>query len=91
MNISFDPRNLVPLEGYGTVYPTMRVSDNWGILTVNEGALLGNNWDRIVLSEPIMTTSEKSSGKGWTLQINIGYTVEKNNSDGNYTLKKKQN
>jgi len=22
MNISFDPRNIVPLEGYGTVYPT---------------------------------------------------------------------
>jgi hypothetical protein len=32
MNISFDPRNLVPLESYGTVYPNMRITDNWGYL-----------------------------------------------------------
>ncbi len=38
IRISFDPRNLIPLEEYGTVYPTKRVSDNWGILTVTEGA-----------------------------------------------------
>lgn len=89
MNISFDPRNIVPLEGYGTVYPTMRVSDNWGILTVTGGALLGSNWDKVTLSEPTLITSDKVSGNGWVLELNKDYIVEKNSSDGNYHLKKK--
>jgi hypothetical protein len=89
MNISFDPRNIVPLEGYGTVYPTMRISDNWGILTVTGGALLGSGWDRVTLSEPVMVTADRVSGSGWILELNEGYTVKKDNSDRNYTLKKK--
>jgi hypothetical protein len=89
MNISFDPRNIMPLEEYGTVYPTMRVSDNWGILTVTGGALLGSNWDKVTLSEPTMNTSEKVSGTGWILELNKNYVVERNSSDGNYLVKKK--
>jgi len=89
MNISFDPRNIVPLEGYGTVYPNMRVSDNWGILTVTGGALLGTNWDKVILSEPTLITTERISGNGWTLELNKSYIVEKIISDSNYTLKKK--
>jgi hypothetical protein len=89
MNISFDPRNIMPLEGYGTVYPTMRISDNWGILTVTGGALLGSNWDKVILSEPTMITPEKISGNGWMLELNKEYIFEKNSSDGNYLLKKK--
>jgi hypothetical protein len=88
MNISFDPRNLVPLEGYGTYYPSMRISDNWGILTVTGGALLGTNWDKVILSEPTMIKSDTISGKGWSLYLNKGYSVERNISDGNYYLKK---
>ena len=89
MNISFDPRNIVPLEGYGTVYPTMRISDNWGILTVTEGALLGSGWDRVTLSEPSIISADRVSGIGWILELNEGYIVKKDNSDRNYTLLKK--
>lgn len=87
-NISFDPRNIVPLEGYGTVYPSMRITDNWGILTVTGGALLSTNWDKVILSEPTSIVNEKISGNGWTLELNNGFSVEKNTSDGNYILKK---
>jgi hypothetical protein len=89
MNISFDPRNLMPVEGYGTVYPTLRLSDNWGILTVTDGALLGTNWDRVIVSEPAVISQEKVSGKGWTIDLNKGYIVEKDSSGKNYLLKKK--
>ncbi len=89
MRISFDPRNLVPLEGYGTVYPTLRVSDNWGILTVTEGALIGTNWDKVTLSEPDLVTPLKVSGNGWVLELNKGYIVEKDSVNGNYLLKKR--
>jgi hypothetical protein len=88
MNISFDTRNIMPLEDFGTVYPTMRVSDNWGILVVSNGALLGANWDKVTVTNPTKISSERIEGDGWTLEINKGYIVEKNNIDGNYILKK---
>lgn len=88
MSISFDPRNLMPIEGYGTVYPTLRLSDNWGILTVSDGALLGTNWDKITVSEPTLINKEKVVGNGWTIDLNSGYIVEKNSTDKNYSLKK---
>jgi len=89
MRISFDPRNLVPLEGYGTVYPTMRISDNWGILSVTGGALVGSNWDKVTLGEPDLITPNKVSGNGWVLDLNNRYIVEKDSTDGNYLLKKR--
>jgi hypothetical protein len=89
MNISFDPRNLIPLEGYGTVYPSMRISDNWGILTVTGGALLGSNWDKVTLSEPVQIAISTVSGKGWILELNKGYWVEKDPEGRNFMLKKK--
>jgi hypothetical protein len=88
MSISFDPRNIMPIEGYGTVYPTLRVSDNWGILQVSNGALLGTNWDKIIISEPTQVGKDKVAGNGWTIDLNNGYYVEKNSSDKNYSLKK---
>jgi hypothetical protein len=89
MSVSFDPRNIMPIEGYGTVYPTLRVSDNWGILTVSNGALLGANWDKITVSEPTLINTDKVVGNGWTIDLNSGYFIEKNSSDNNYSLKKR--
>jgi len=88
MSVSFDPRNIMPIEGYGTVYPTLRVSDNWGILNVSDGALLGTNWDKITISEPTLINKDKVIGNGWTIDLNSGYFIEKNSSDKNYSLKK---
>jgi hypothetical protein len=88
MNISFDPRNIIPLEGYGTVYPTLRITDNWGILTVTGGALLETDWGKVTVSEPAGIGSERISGNGWTLDLKTGYRIEKNSTDNNYVLKK---
>jgi hypothetical protein len=89
MSVSFDPRNIMPIEGYGTVYPTLRISDNWGILTVSDGGLLGTNWDKITVSEPTLINKNKVAGNGWSIDLNNGYIVEKNSFDKNYSLKKK--
>lgn len=88
MNISFDPRNIMSLEGLGNVYPTLRVSDNWGILTVTNGALLGTNWDKVTVSEPTGISIDRLTGDGWTLEIEKGYILERNSTNGNYILKK---
>jgi hypothetical protein len=89
MSISFDPRNIIPLEDKGSVYPTLRVSDNWGILTVTDGALIESNWSKVTVSSPTSINADKASGNGWTLDINKGYILEKNTATGNFILKKR--
>nr|WP_315034464.1 hypothetical protein [uncultured Chryseobacterium sp.] len=89
MNVSFDPRNIIPIDDKGTVYPTIRVTDLWGILTVEKGALMSPKWDKISISNPIQTEDRKISGDGWVLELADGYVVMKNDTNGNYQLSKK--
>ncbi|HEX2983590.1 MAG TPA: hypothetical protein VHO28_08620, partial [Ignavibacteriales bacterium] len=88
MSISFDPRDITPLDEHGSVYPNIRVVDNWGILTVESGSLLSPSWNKITVSEPLEIKKDIVSGDGWILKLNKGWGVEKQN-DGNYKLIKK--
>lgn len=89
MNMAFDPQNLIPLdEDEGTVYPTITLSDNWGILTVEKGgALLRNDWRWVIVSEPMEITDTKITGKGWVIELNEGYQVNEN-TQGDYQISK---
>ncbi|WP_113651282.1 hypothetical protein [Pedobacter namyangjuensis] len=89
MNVSFDPRNIVPLEDKGTVYPNIRVTDLWGVLTVENGALMSPNWDKISITNPVDATDKKIIGDGWIIELKDGYFVEKDALNGNFKLKKK--
>jgi hypothetical protein len=88
MNISFDPRNMIPIDDKGTVYPTIRVTDKWGILEVSDGALISAQWDKISVTNPTSLEGKNIKGPGWVLTLNEGYVVEKD-LDGNYKLFKK--
>jgi len=88
MNISFDPRNIYPLNDLGVVYPNIRVTDNWGILTVTKGALMSPNWNKITTSKPIEIKSDKVTGDGWVLELTEGYGVEKEPDGKNYKIAK---
>ena len=72
MNIQFDPRNLQPLESYGTVYPNMRISDKWGILEVKNGALMKPDWSAVTVVAPSVFSANSLKGDGWTLELNAG-------------------
>lgn len=86
MSFSFDPRNVVSLDELGTVYPTTRISDNWGILTVNQGALMSSDWKRITVSKPTSIKDKTAEGLGWTLELNEGYRATRDGD--NYTITK---
>lgn len=89
MNVSFDPRNIVPIEDKGTVYPNIRVTDKWGILTVENGALMSSKWDKISVTNPLKMENKNINGEGWILELNDGYSVAKDETTGNYKLTKK--
>ncbi|AHM60279.1 hypothetical protein D770_10110 [Flammeovirgaceae bacterium 311] len=88
MSISFDPGNLVPLPGKGTVYPNLRVTDVWGILTVAEGALISQDWSKVTISQPSQISEERVRGRGWTLELKEGYRVVQDTASQHYTIVK---
>lgn len=90
MNISFDPTNLIPLENFGTVYPTMRITDNWGILTVDGGALLAADWSKVSVTIPEKKDNRTVRGKGWSLELNTDqYIIDRDKTSSNYYIRKK--
>jgi len=77
MSISFDPSNITPLENFGTIYPNLRVTDNWGILTVQNGALLAPDWSKVIVTIPTQITNKIIKGNGWKLELNPKWKVQK--------------
>jgi len=87
MNISYNPGNLIPYKDLGIVYPNLRVVDNWGILTVEKGALVDKDWKKVIVSAPTKTSDKVIEGDGWKLKLNNNWELVKTN--GNYILKEK--
>ena len=87
MNISFDPRNIIPIENIGTVYPNLRVTDDWGILTVEKAALLSSDWSKVTVSAPTEISDKTVNGEGWKLELNPEWKVQKNGNE--FKLEKK--
>jgi hypothetical protein len=88
---SFNPGSLVSLDDIGTVYPTMRVTDDWGILEVTDGCLLirdANSVKRLQVAAPASTQSGSLAGPGWTLQLNAGWSVAAGPRSGDFMLRK---
>jgi hypothetical protein len=78
MGISFNPRDIVPLDSFGSVYPMLRLTDDWGILEVDSGGvLLSPGWDRVTLSSPLSVSDSLILGRGWKLILLDGWNVEK--------------
>ena len=83
MNLQFDPRNQQPLGEAGTVYPTMRIADDWGILTVTGGALLASDWMSVTVAAP---KDGAASGAGWTLELKSGWKIAAGARPGSFVL-----
>ncbi|MEW6729922.1 MAG: hypothetical protein AB1489_01170 [Acidobacteriota bacterium] len=92
LDYSFNPNNLVPFDGLGTVYPTLRAVDVWGILEVSQGALLcreGERLTKIHLPAPENTNGPTITGNGWKLELNTGWVISAGQRKGDLLLKKK--
>lgn len=91
-NVQFDPRNLVPLDSSGTVYPTLRVTDDWGILEVNNEALIAADWGQVVIALPENFSIQQAQGtittKDWTLVLKTAWEMRQANKAGNYHVSK---
>jgi hypothetical protein len=88
MNMQFDPGNLMPLDSLGTVYPNIRIVDNWGVLTVSKGgALMSPDFTRVTLPAPKNITAARLEGDGWNLELNSGWSLVPAERKGDFTLR----
>lgn len=84
--------NVVPLDGAGTAYPTARVTDEWGVLEVSNGALMiregGGRITRVYVPAPADPNARPLKGDGWTLQLHSGWSLTQGQRKGDYTFKR---
>jgi hypothetical protein len=86
MHIVFNPNTVQPIGAPGSVYPTLRVVDDWGILEVTGGALLNPDWSAVVVPAPASTSTGTAAGDGWTLTLAPGWQLEPDERSGDLRL-----
>lgn len=85
---SFDPNNVEALEDAGTVYPTLRVTDDWGILEVTGGALMTSDTlgAAVRVPAPADLGNRKVEGDGWRLELKEGWSLIPAQRKGDYAV-----
>lgn len=84
-NRQFRPRELLALPPLGTVYPTLRLASEWGVLEVEaDGALLSRDQKATVSAEGL--TAEARQGKGWKLTLKDGWRLVPGPRPGDFTV-----
>ena len=68
----FEPERVQSLDTLGTLYNSIRISDNWGKLTVDKGGcLIANNFKTIRISaKGFKKERNRYHGDGWNLTLN---------------------
>jgi len=84
----FEPENVHPLDTLGTLYSSMRVSDNWGKLTVDKGGCLVSNSFKYlrITAKGYKEDKNRISGEGWHLILNNDWQLVA--VDQNYIVRK---
>jgi hypothetical protein len=93
VNYSYDPNNVIGIDANNTVYPTMRLVDAWGVLTVSNGAWLERDASGQIVRARVPAPSDLSArplkGEGWTLELANGWEVVAGDRPGDVKLVKK--
>lgn len=84
----FEPEDVHSMDTVGTIYSKMRISDNWGKLTVDKGGcLVSNNLKSLrITAKGIKTNKNRCEGDGWLLMLNPDWEIVQANQD--YIIRK---
>lgn len=84
----FEPENIHSLDTLGTLYSSIRISDNWGKLTVDKGGcLLSNNLRFVrITAKAFQADKNHITGEGWHLVLNNDWELIP--VDQNYFVRK---
>ena len=93
VNYSYDPNNVIGIDASNTVYPTLRLVDAWGVLTVSNGAWLERDATGHMVRARVPAPSDLSArplkGDGWSLELANGWEVVPGERPGDVTIRKR--
>jgi hypothetical protein len=93
VHYSYDPNNVIGIDTGNTVYPTMRVVDAFGVLTVTNGAWVERNGGGILVRARVAAPADLSArplkGEGWSLELANGWEIVPGDRTGDFRLRKK--
>jgi hypothetical protein len=93
VSYSYNPNNVFGIDASNTVYPTMRLVDAWGVLTVSNGAWLERNASGNLIRARVPAPSDLSErplkAEGWSLELANGWEVVPSDRTGDVTVRKK--
>ena len=84
----FEPEDVHSLDTLGTLYSHIRVSDNWGKLTVNRhGCLISDNYKQLrITAKGLKIDRNHVYGEGWHMILNETWVIEE--MDQNYFVRR---
>jgi hypothetical protein len=82
----FNPQTLEALDSTGVVYPTMKLSADWGTLAVEQGALLDKAMT-VAAVTAAGASADHLQGTGWHLSLNKGWVVAPGDRAGDFVVK----
>ncbi|HET6432351.1 hypothetical protein [Dyella sp.] len=86
-SLQFNPQTLVPLGDLGTVYPTLRLDDDWGVLEVDGDARVDQQAKIATVSAAGIGASDRH-GHGWKLTLSPGWVVVPGARKGDLAVKR---
>jgi hypothetical protein len=92
VHYSYDPNNVIAIDASNTLYPTMRLVDAWGVLTVSNGAWLERDSSgqlvRARVPAPTDLSARPLKGEGWSLELTNGWEVVPGERSGDVRIRK---
>jgi hypothetical protein len=82
----FNPQTLEALGSTGVVYPTMKLSADWGTLAVEQGALLDKQMT-VAAVTAAGASADGLQGPGWRLSLNKGWVVAPGERAGDFVIR----
>ncbi|MBX3429205.1 MAG: hypothetical protein KF779_06465 [Hyphomonadaceae bacterium] len=79
MQFEFNPNQVTPIPGLGTLYQQLVLRDAWGEIHATEGALISPNFNLLTASQP---NPGGLTGPGWTLSLAPGYRIGAPDAEG---------
>ena len=90
LGYSFDPNNVLSLDENLTLYVPVKVSDEWGVMECEGGAVLLRENGLLVRAQvpaPADPAARPLKLEGCTLDLHAGWTVAPTNRPGDFVLK----
>jgi hypothetical protein len=87
MKMSFDPDRVESLDGVGSVYAALRLTDRWGVLQCDvSGGLVAADFQRVVVPAPADLTGRRLTGPGWVLELGAEWRIVPGRRSGDWTV-----